>query len=415
MSISSGSAAFQAIVKQIFNAAKAEEPVLIVGEVGTGKRQAAVSIHRASRRRDARFLVLNCLGLAHNRFEEELLGCISENFELNRKGALSLSEGGTLYLHEVAELSLESQALLMRFMETGTYSPLKGSELVRSNVRIISSTSVRLENLVEVGRFRNDLYHHLCTITIHTPTLNDRYEDIPMLAKAMLNELGFQGRKYFAEDALTPLLEHSFNGNLIELKNILFRALHNSDAEEVTSADMRFALRSDLSYQNVHASAIASNSMEARYLGFDHAEDGRSSAKSVDGRRDERSSAIRAGQDRYKQATDDEFAHLNSPIKLESLSDSNVTPSSANVTDENEVETAAVESESRSSRSGRNQATIRAAKAAMPSLKEQERQYFLQLLETCGGDKRKVAKIAGLNLRTLYRKLASFDDMGDLS
>lgn len=410
MNFFNSSKAFQAIVRQLHSASLVSEPVLLTGEVGTGKRQSAMSIHRASERRNGRFVTLNCLGLADAKFELEMFGSVTDSFELTRKGALSLAEGGTLYLHEVAELAPRSQALLVRFLETGVYCPINGYDHLSANARVICSSSLPLENLVESGRFRNDLYHLLTALCIHMPNLNDRLEDIPLLVQGILRDMGLGGQRTFAPDAMLPLFQHSFNGNLVELRNIVFRLAHNFSDREITAEQVRFALRGDAHHESAFREASRQPTLKSDYMGLEAlGAPVRAELKAPDAQADKpNTTKSNAVPHESMQA----FDALSKPMRLRDL-DGAISPEDRQILASTEPLAPPLHP---------------GAPAAMPvepvpgnassvfqpkystaggplSLREQEKEYFRQLLEFCKGDKKQAAEIAGLTLRTLYRKL----------
>jgi len=412
MNNTSGSQVFRDMVHQLVAASRVNEPVLLVGGVGTGKRQSAASIHKASARSAARFVTVNCLGHTESKFEMELFGAVSSNFELNRKGAVAMADGGTLYLHEISELSTKSQSLLVRFLETGTYCPINGHDLIRSDVRVICSSSVPLEPHVQTGLFRNDLYHLITPIFIHTPNLNDRLEDIPMLVGSLLRDMGYAGKRVFSESALIPLMQHSFNGNLIELRNIIFRLVHNFKDKDVTEDQVRFCLRGDVRFETSFNEALMPAQLRADHWGLgDNVQltsqvvdtAGLPPAESDSSGQGDGSvaSALRPAKQGdkstlFEKATDvalGEYADLNKPTKISELGDTESTDEEAKLAPRPE-----------------RPAHKKAATGAQPlSLKEQEREYLRQLLDHCKGDKRQAAEIAGLTLRTFYRKLELLD------
>jgi len=234
--------AFKLLIENLQRSSRLDANVLINGEVGTGRRQCALSIHKASRRADGRFVTVNCTALNDSRFAIEMFGMQNSAYEMVRKGAVFLAEEGTLYLHEVAELSLDMQAQLVRYLESGVFTPVGSNDVISSSVRIVCSTSANLTGLVEAGRFRNDLYHMLAQMVINTPTLNERIADIDLLAANILREIA-PGQPYqLHRMAYNRLLSHSFTGNLIELRNILLRAISQSTSYVINEEVIQFAI-----------------------------------------------------------------------------------------------------------------------------------------------------------------------------
>ncbi len=430
--MNNSSVVFKNLVRQLAIASRTDDPVLILGEVGTGKRQSAVAIHRASLRASARFVTINCMGLSEDRFNLELCGAFSAGFEQNRKGSLYMAEGGTLYLHEVAELSLASQALLCRFLETGMFLPVNSFDEMNADVRLMASSAAKLESLVEVGRFRTDLFHLLNAITVHTPSLNDRLQDMPMLVESMLRDLGLEHHRRLSESALELLMLHKFNGNLLELKNILLRVLNNFSDEVVTGDQMNFAIRagsqsSDVSFQlglnqaqqnlgKVMQQEVAKLSVQpasgtvtqmSAPLALASESPGLSGS-GVSGRGDIQSRIPQASTspEELPVALLDQLPEFNKATTKVGSDAAAAQPSHARA-----IETAAP-----APAVGATLATGKAPKAASAgpsapgvfqpkSIKQQEIDYLKSLLDHCNGDKAMAAKLAGLNLRTFYRRL----------
>jgi DNA-binding NtrC family response regulator len=398
------SKAFSVLVQRLSVASRSDSPVLLTGETGTGKRQAAMSLHRSGARRSARFVTINCIGISDERFELELCGSQTSSFEMNRKGALFLAEAGTIYLHEIAELSKRSQGLLLRCLESGVYAPVGGNDVIRSDVRVIASSSANLNAMAEAGEFRTDLYHFLSAVVIQTPSLNDRMEDIPKLAKAMISEISAGSTVELSDNGLAQLMNHSFSGNLVELRNILFRALSYAQLSEygdmvVSEENVSRALAAS----GVTGSRDAAAEEQAVSVDYMPAE-----IDEVDGPSNLRLASQKTG--RWEQGdktpvsiaeTDRLSRVLDSPAPISEFT----TENEDNVIESPKSQLGTTPDLSMSSK---HRDTVSGSN--FRSLKDQERDYLLQLLDKCGGDKRAAAKIAGVTLRTLYRKLEGLGD-----
>ena len=392
------SQAFSNLVLKLSAASRTDSPVLIAGETGTGKRQAAVSMHRSSNRRDARFVTINCIGITEERFELELCGSQSSGFETNRKGALFLAERGTLYLHEVHELSKRSQSLLLRCIESGVYTPVGGNDPVLMDIRVVASSSTNLQAMTEAGYFRTDLYHFLTAVIVATPSLNDRLDDIPRLVRMMLDELSPNSNLSVSESALHSLMSHSFSGNLVELKNILHRALTQLEGNSLDDADIQRAISVSGSVSardsSAREQALTSDYMPADKLGIGA---GKSSAVTT----------LSYGLQQAGRWPDTDASHIDAD-SAEIASLDAPTPISAFSNDAEELVPGASQDPIAltSAESGDGTVSDQAKKPSyFKSLKDQEKQYLTELLAKCNGDKRAAAKIAGVTLRTLYRKL----------
>lgn len=398
------SQAFSNLVLKLSAASRTDSPVLIAGETGTGKRQAAVSMHRSSNRRDARFVTINCIGITEERFELELCGSQSSGFEMNRKGALFLAERGTLYLHEVGELSKRSQSLLLRCIESGVYTPVGGNDPVQMDVRVVASCSSSLQAMTEAGYFRTDLYHFLAAVIVATPSLNDRLDDIPRLAQIMLDEMAPDADLSLSESALHTLMSHSFSGNLVELKNILHRALSSFDANKsggaLELADIQQAISASGGTSARDASAreqsLTSDYMPADKLAVERAESANGPGV--------RYGLQRAG--RWQDAGSSDFdvdeaeiARLDAPAPISAFSNEE------EMSGQGSSQSTALPGASARGDAPQEPEAAATKPSAFMTLKDQERHYLTELLAKCDGDKRSAAKIAGVTLRTLYRKL----------
>lgn len=382
--MNNSSAQFQQLVSKIMQAALSDEPICLVGEVGSGKRQAANSVHKASMRQNGRFVLLNCVGLSQQDFAADLLGKMSPDGEMTRKGAASLADNGTLYIHEVSELSKESQAVLVRFLETETFRPVGTQMSFQANCRVVVSTSSSLETMVEMGSFRSDLYHLLTSIVIHLPRLNDRLADIPVLFRSVLQELGSRHDRVINDDAFERLANHNFTGNLIELRNIASRVLSQNKDQIITRADIDRALRGteyyDLSHDQDRVGALGS-------LGNDF-------AASIANLNKEQP-ALTAQTNTVSEGTSEVFSNLNTVAKIKDM------PSEQDDVLKQEGLSGTQSKTNHAADTG----PVSSEADGILNFKEQEAKYFQDLLERFNGDKQKVADAADLNLRTLYRRL----------
>ena len=200
-------------------------PVLLLGESGTGKELAANGIHTASCRREGPFIVINCGAIPENLLESELFGHVKGAFtgaDSNRLGAFHMADGGTLFLDELGEMSESMQVKLLRVLESGEVRPLGSFQTSFPDVRIVAATNVNLHKAVQDGRFRSDLYFRLSVLSIQIPSLRDRPEDIPVLAKLLLSRL--DPVIELTEDALLMLKAYPWPGNVRELRNVITRA-----------------------------------------------------------------------------------------------------------------------------------------------------------------------------------------------
>lgn len=223
------SPAFRSALRTLERAARLRSPILLRGETGTGKEVAARIVHRASERRDEPFVAINCGAIPEPLAESELFGHVRGAFtgaHRDRLGAFGRADGGTLLLDEVAELSPQIQAKLLRVLETGRVLPVGAEQELPVDVRIVAATHRPLEAMVAEGLYREDLYHRLGVVTIGLPPLRDRREDIPPLlmhfAARATEELGYPVS--LTPQAVEAAVAHAWPGNVRALRNAVLRA-----------------------------------------------------------------------------------------------------------------------------------------------------------------------------------------------
>ncbi len=221
------SPAIQLVKETIEKVASYDINVLIIGESGTGKDLVARTIHKLSHRADKPFVAINCASLPAELLESELFGYKKGAFTgatSDKKGLIEEANKGTLFLDEIGEMPMQLQAKLLRFIETKKIRPLGSVKEVDVDVRIISATNKNLEEEIEKGNFREDLYYRLSTITIRMPSLKERREDIPLIVESILKELKEKYGKDIqgiSPEFLDYLMQYDYKGNIRELKNIL--------------------------------------------------------------------------------------------------------------------------------------------------------------------------------------------------
>ena len=245
------SPAMKPVLELIDRVGPSDAAVLITGENGTGKGVVANALHAVSRRAARSFVAVNIGGLSEGVFESELFGHVKGAFtdaRTDRAGRFELAGGGTLFLDEVANIRPAQQARLLRVLETGEFEPVGSSITRKADVRILSATNARLEDEVEAGRFRQDLFFRLRTIEIRLPPLRERRDDIPLLAGHFLSTYAQRYRKQlsgFEEGAIRGLLAHAWPGNVRELDHAVERAVLMATAGKITAADLGLQTGSD--------------------------------------------------------------------------------------------------------------------------------------------------------------------------
>ena len=203
--------------------------ILIMGENGTGKELVARSIHRQSKKAYKPFVEVNCAAIPEDLIESELFGHEKGAFTgatEKKRGKFDLAHEGTLFLDEVADMSLKAQAKILRILQEKKFERVGGNTLIPTDVRVLAATNKDLEQEMEEGRFRQDLYYRLNVIPLRIPALRERKEDIPVLVNWFLKEVTLkehEEEKTITDDALAKLMEHDWPGNVRELKNFIER------------------------------------------------------------------------------------------------------------------------------------------------------------------------------------------------
>lgn len=238
------SKAMEKLNSHIEKVARTQAPIFIHGPSGTGKELVSQLIHSLGVRRDKPFIAVNCGAIPRDLMESEFFGHMKGSFtgaNSDKPGFFRAAEGGTLFLDEVAELPIEMQAKLLRVIQEQTVRPVGHEQELPINVRILSASHRDLHQRVEKELFRQDLYFRLNVITVETPSLAQRPDDIPLLADHFLqkyaNEWQMPALK-LAPETLNALREYAFPGNVRELENILQRAFTMSESDEISVEDL---------------------------------------------------------------------------------------------------------------------------------------------------------------------------------
>ena len=231
----------QEIFELIRLVAPMKTTVLIQGESGTGKEPIAHAIHDNSERSKQPFIRVNCAGLVDNLLESELFGHVKGAFTdaiATREGRFAAADGGTLFLDEIGELSLGTQAKLLRVLQEGEYEMVGSTETKKVDVRVVAATNRILKTEIDAGRFREDLYYRLNVVPITPPPLRERRDDIPLLIEHFIEKFSRQTQKsiyHISPDALEILVDYTYPGNVRELENTIEHAFvkcHGSSIEK---------------------------------------------------------------------------------------------------------------------------------------------------------------------------------------
>jgi len=229
---------------QIEMVAKTPSRVLITGESGVGKELVARAIHQLSPRAKGPFVEVNCAAIPQELIESELFGHEKGSFtgaHERKKGKFELADGGTLFLDEIADMSLATQAKVLRAIETQQFQRVGGSKDIKVDVRIIAATNKDLKKEISEGRFREDLYFRLNVIPIHVPPLREHKEDIPELVEHFIELFSQQygwPKKKITADAIRALQAYDWPGNVRELKNAIERLMIMTPSEEITEKEI---------------------------------------------------------------------------------------------------------------------------------------------------------------------------------
>ncbi|MGH9343092.1 MAG: sigma-54-dependent transcriptional regulator [Terriglobia bacterium] len=263
------------IYKKIAMVSDARSTVLIYGESGTGKELVAKAIHYNGGRASQRFFAVNCGGLAESLLETELFGHVRGSFTgafENKRGILEEASGGTVFLDEVSEMSPALQVLLLRAIEEQEVRRVGSNQVIQTNVRFIAASNKVLGQLVEEGKFRDDLYYRLRVVEINMPPLRERAEDIPLLVEHFLKRLGRERKQNYSvsTQTLSALISYEWPGNVRELENALEAAVALNRSGVVNLEDLPPKVRPGSQngdrLERFHADLPSLDELAKRYL-----------------------------------------------------------------------------------------------------------------------------------------------------
>ncbi len=369
-------------------AAKTDLSVLINGESGVGKEVFSKIIHTNSKRKHNSFIAINCGALPEGTINSELFGHEKGSFTGAtdaRKGYFETTNEGTIFLDEIGEMPLNTQARLLRVLESGEYIRVGSSEVKKTNVRIIAATNKNLLQLIDAGKFREDLYYRLSTIPIRVPALRDRHEDILLLFRFFANQFA---EKYHAEpiqlseEAKEKLMSYRFPGNIRELKNIAERLAvfsehkKNIELEDlIKMADMQDYHATPVMYQGNATVPLHTNNDMILKMFFDL-------KKEVYDMKNGILQLMNSGN------IDPQIFNSNDVHNNNSNGVNNISPISFHPPVKKEVNALVEES---------------------LNLAEKEKELIIKSLQKNYGKREKVAKELGISSRTLFRRLKEYD------
>lgn len=233
------------VFDMIRNVARTDTNVLIEGQSGTGKELVAHAIHHNSHRNEGPFIAINCSAIPDNLLESELFGHTKGAYTgaiEAQKGVFELAHGGTLMLDEIAEMPFALQSKLLRVIETWEIKPLGSDKVKKVDVRLLAATNRNIREMIEEKKFREDLFYRIATVTISLPPLDERKDDIPILADHFIKKISAKMNRIVGlkGDAIELLMRHKWKGNVRELENVIERAVIQSDTDMLGRHNFKF-------------------------------------------------------------------------------------------------------------------------------------------------------------------------------
>jgi DNA-binding NtrC family response regulator len=250
-----GSGSMRKVYRRIMQVAPTDSTVLITGESGTGKELVARAIHDKSPRREKPFLAVDCVNLPETLLESEIFGHVRGAFTgaiSSKTGLFRAADGGTLFLDEISNVSLSTQAKLLRVLQERVLTPIGDTRPVPIDIRLVVATNVNLRSMTSNGSFREDLFFRINVIPINIPPLRARKEDLPLLVSHFLRKFSvlFGKKERLLDDEAMALLEgYEFPGNVRELENIIERAVVLCEKDAITKADLEMRIEEEEIYQ----------------------------------------------------------------------------------------------------------------------------------------------------------------------
>jgi two-component system nitrogen regulation response regulator NtrX len=234
--------------RQIERVAPTDASVLILGSHGTGKELAAQAVHRQSGRAASPMVAVNCAAIPEELIESELFGYEKGAFtgaDKAKKGKFDQADSSTLFLDEIGDMSLKSQAKVLRVLQEKNFERVGGGRMIEVDVRILAATNKELEQEMRAGTFRADLFYRLNVIPLRIPDLKERLEDIPLLTAEFLHQFRSRGlgEKCLDDGALALLMRHTWPGNIRELRNMVERLVIMTPGQLITAEDVVFFLQ----------------------------------------------------------------------------------------------------------------------------------------------------------------------------
>ncbi|MCM1518210.1 MAG: sigma-54 dependent transcriptional regulator [Pseudoflavonifractor sp.] len=389
-----------AAVSRAIQVAPIDLSVLVTGESGTGKEFFPKIIHNFSTRKHAKYIAVNCGAIPEGTIDSELFGHEKGAFTgavSSRKGYFEEADGGTIFLDEVAELPLTTQARLLRVLESGEFLKVGSSTVQRTDIRIVAATNVDMQKAVAEGRFREDLYYRLSTVLISIPPLRDRDTDIVLLARKFAADFAEKYRTpviTFDDSARRLLLSYRWPGNVRQLKNVVEQAALFDAGNEIDASTLQnYIPRNATVYtpavtaEHTHTYAAERELLFNMIFRMQH---------EIDALRKQVEGAASTSRPRITECHPaSEFDHTHSSYADMPRSLVKYTPPTPGITDALDITSDAVETQLSDHLSGK-------------TLEETERETILQALDRNAGRRKATAKELNISERTLYRKIKEY-------
>ncbi len=370
--------------------------VLITGESGVGKEHFPQIIHAYSSRKHGPYFAINCGAIPEGTIDAELFGHTKGAFtdaKSERKGYFEIANGGTLFMDEVGELPLSTQARLLRVLETGEFIRMGDSKVMKTNVRVVAATNLNVPKAIEEGRFREDLYYRLNTIEIKVPALRERKEDIPLLFRKFVVDFADKYRMpaiRLTEDATEMLKSYYWQGNVRQLKNVAQQISIIENAREITAQILRKYLpenetQNGLALLNPHAQTRHDTYMTERELLYKVLFD------------------MRRDMTEMRQQLNGLLSSAAAPARNKDI----VVAKHAEYESVEEVQEVAHPIHT-SIRNGEVEEAVLAEESPVVTMEDVERKMIRRALERNGGSRKLTANELHISERTLYRKIKEY-------
>lgn len=386
-------------VRIAMQVAPTDMTVLITGESGSGKESFSKIIHNLSPRKHGQFIAINCGSIPEGTIDSELFGHEKGSFtgaHEARKGYFEVTNGGTMFLDEIGEMPLGTQARLLRVLENGEFIKVGSSKVLKTDVRVVAATNVNLLNKVEDRKFREDLYYRLNTVPIFVPPLRERGKDVELLFRKFASDFAERYKVKpisLAEDAKEVLLKYRFPGNIRQLKNLVDQiSVLSTDQKEITADILRSYLPQEKTLPALYASGVGQDISEREILYkvlFDMRKDMNELKRIV---LESISNPSRAAQ--IIQENPELFSEVHTPKKADQ------EPVVLNI---NSGTVAATEADEEF-----QDITHESADDSL-SIEKKEKELIMRALQKNNNRRKYAARDLGISERTLYRKIKEYE------